>query len=158
MSGHFLCCACLYAPNVLQWTYRIRRKVNSLFEHTSTCLRLVPGTPIRITQHQQDPDPSAQTPPHHHQLTLPRGWHSIPFPDANLTSSARGAELAASLHAYLFCGFIVHLERPEVEPRWELADGGEREEELLRAAQRCLGVGQLGLLDFLLLLFRGDHG
>ena len=69
------------------------------------------------------------------------------------------AELAACLpSAYLFCRFIIHFECPEVEPSRELTDGGEREEELLCAAQWRLGVGQLSLLDLLLLFFSGDHG
>jgi len=52
---------------------------------------------------------------------------------------------------------VVHLEGPELESRRELADGGQREEELLCRAQRDIWAGQLGLLDLLLLLLRGNH-
>lgn len=60
------------------------------------CVRLVPGTHIRITHHQQDPHHSVQTQPHHNQLTPPLRRHATPFPNANPTSSTRDAGLAAS--------------------------------------------------------------
>lgn len=52
---------------------------------------------------------------------------------------------------------VVHLEGPQLQASRELSDGGECEEELLGAAQRDVRVDQLGLLDPLLLLLRGDH-
>lgn len=53
---------------------------------------------------------------------------------------------------------VVHLEGPELESGRELADRRQSEEKLLRWAQRHIRVGQLGLLDLLLLLLGGDHG
>ena len=53
---------------------------------------------------------------------------------------------------------VVHLEGPELQAGRQLGDGGQREEELLCAAQGHLGVPQLGLLDPLLLLLAGGHG
>lgn len=58
----------------------------------------------------------------------------------------------------LLSGLVVHLESPELESGGELANGGQREEELLCRAQRDVRVGQLGLLDLLLLLLSGNHG
>lgn len=59
---------------------------------------------------------------------------------------------------YLLQALIVQLEGPELESGREVADGGQGEQELLRRAQGHVGVGQLGLLDLLLLLLSWDHG
>lgn len=59
---------------------------------------------------------------------------------------------------YLLQALVVQLEGPELEPGCEVTDGREGEQELLCRAQRHIRVGQLGLLDLLLLLLSRDHG
>lgn len=59
---------------------------------------------------------------------------------------------------YLLQALIIQLEGPELEPGCEVADGRQGKQKLLCRAQGHIRVGQLGLLDLLLLLPSRDHG
>ena len=59
---------------------------------------------------------------------------------------------------YLLQGLVVEFEGPELQAGGQGTDGGQAEQELLRRAQRNVRIGQLSLLDLLLLLVSGGHG
>lgn len=60
--------------------------------------------------------------------------------------------------SYLLQSLVVEFKGPELEAGGQGADGGQAEQELLRRAQRDVRIGQLSLLDLLLLLLCGGHG
>jgi hypothetical protein len=66
-------------------------------------------------------------------------------------------EVHQRLSHLLLAVLVVELERPQLEPRRQLGDGGQRQQELLGAAQWRLGACQLRLLDLGLLVLRGQH-
>lgn len=59
--------------------------------------------------------------------------------------------------AHLLQGLVVELEGPELQACCEGADGGQREQELFCCAQGHVWIGQLSLLDLLLLLLSRRH-
>lgn len=60
--------------------------------------------------------------------------------------------------AYLLQSLVVQFEGPELKAGGQAIDGGQGEQELLCCAQREVGIGELSLLDLLLLLLCGGHG
>lgn len=59
---------------------------------------------------------------------------------------------------YLLQSLVVQFEGPELKAGGQAVDGGQGEQELLCCAQREVGIGELSLLDLLLLLLCGGHG
>ncbi len=59
---------------------------------------------------------------------------------------------------HLLQGLVVEFEGPELQAGDQGTDGGQAEQELLRCAQGNVRIGQLSLLDLLLLLVCGGHG
>lgn len=59
---------------------------------------------------------------------------------------------------YLLQSLVVQFEGPELKAGGQAVDGGQGEQELLCCAQREVRIGELSLLDLLLLLLCGGHG